>query len=101
MGKKKKWKERRFRADMAATKQSGYAMNYFNKTMKQVKLAMYQEQANQLEAFCNERGYKKQTFIKDAIREKIIAEGGSFYTDEEANEKAVIRKREAKEADGE
>ena len=84
---------------MARTKQSGYAMDYFNETMKQVKLAMYQEQADQLDEFCKEHGYKKQTFIKQAIREKMQSEGGDFYTDEEANAKAVVRKKEMKESE--
>lgn len=69
-----------------------YSQTYFDRTMKQVKLAMYQEQAEQLDAFCKEHGLKKQTFIKQCIREGMSKYGVDFLTDSEANELARVRK---------
>ena len=62
---------------------------YFKESRKQIKLAMSKEQAEQLEAFCKEKGIPVQTFIKNCIASEIKAQGGVFDWDYKAPKNPV------------
>jgi predicted DNA-binding protein len=49
---------------------------YFAKAYSQVKLAMPNDEAQRLDAFCAEHGYTKAGFIRTAIKEKMERENG-------------------------
>lgn len=44
---------------------------YFKENYRQVKLSMPNEEADELEKYCNSNGYTKAGFIRQAIREKM------------------------------
>ena len=44
---------------------------YFKKAYAQVKLAMPKEEAEALTNYCEEKGYTKAGFIRQAIKEKM------------------------------
>lgn len=47
---------------------------YFSKAYKQVKLSVPNDEAEALEAFCEEHGYTKAGFIRRAIAEAMERE---------------------------
>lgn len=74
-----------------ATKQRDKARQaeYFKEARKQIKLAMSKQQAEQLEAFCKDKGIPVQTFIKNCIASEIKAQGGVFDWDYKAPKNQV------------
>ena len=49
---------------------------YFDGHYSQVKLTMPNEEAEALTAYCEEKGYTKAGFIREAIKEKMQKDAG-------------------------